>query len=103
MTVNKALQDLLKVAEITHEHGNYTRMMLQQDAIREWFNRWIIEVNAQETVLHKEYLTSEYKDFIREKLVHSMVEELTEECAEFSEKEKTTRVRMYALRRGNKP
>lgn len=103
MTHKNALAELLKISELTHPDGNYSRMMLQKAALEDWFNKWLIEVGAEETVLHKQYLTSEFKDFIREKLVYSLVEKLTEDCAEFKEKDRTTKVRMYALRRQDKP
>ena len=103
MTYKKALKDLLAIAEITHVNGNYSRMMAQQDAMVEWFSKWVIEVNAHETVLHEQYLTSEYKDLIKEKLVYNMVESVTEECAEIKVEGRTTKIKMYALRRGDRP
>lgn len=103
MTYQKALKDLLAIAEITHVNGNYSRMMAQQDAMVAWFQKWVIEVNANETVLHEKYLTSEFKDIIKERLVYNMVESVTEECAEIKIEGRNTKVKMYALRRGDKP
>lgn len=103
MTHQKALKALLQIAELTHPEGNYSRMRAQQDAMVEWFNKWLVQVNAHETVLRKEYLVSEYKDFIKEKLVYNMLDSVTEDCAEFTEQDKTIKVRLYALRRGDKP
>jgi hypothetical protein len=103
VTYQKALKDLLAIAEITHVNGNYSRMMAQQDAMVAWFNKWVVELNASETVLHEKYLTSEYKDLIKERLVYNMVESVTEECAEIKVDGRKTKVKMYALRRGDKP
>lgn len=103
MTKNKAIKELLDIADITDPMGEYTRSQTQRRAIMDWVARWLIEVQAQETVLRKEYLVSEYRDFIKHQLVGNMIEQVAEETAEFIEKDKTIKVSMYALRRGNKP
>lgn len=103
MTQHKAIKELLEIADITDPMGEYTRSQKQRLAMMNWAARWLVEVHAQETVLKKEYLTSEYRDLIKNQLVGNMIDHASEEVAEFVEKDRTIKSRMIALRRGNKP
>jgi hypothetical protein len=103
MTKHKAIKELLEIADITDPMGEYTRSQKQRIALMNWAARWLVEVQAQETVLRKEYLTSEYRDFVKTQLVGNMIDQTAEDAVEFVEKDKTIKARMYALKRGNKP
>ena len=103
MTQHKAIKELLEIANITDPMGEYTRSQTQRRAIMDWVYRWLVEVQAQETVLRKEYLVSEYRDLIKHQLVGNMIDQTAEEVVEFVEKDRTIKARMYALKRGNKP
>ena len=61
-----------------------------------------IEVKVSQNIFDK-MTKKPHRFIIKERLVYNMVESVTEECAEIKIEGRNTKVKMYALRRGDKP
>lgn len=94
---SKALELLVKVMEIEgidRKSGTLARKL----ALEEWINDWIIQGNAEKSVI-KSNFTSEEKDFIKYHLATCLVTSSLEEVVAFSEEKNKVKATMLAIRR----
>jgi hypothetical protein len=74
----------------------------RRELLEKWEARWVSSVEAEQLVMDKKYLTSEFSDMVKERLAQNLAEGLTEECVHFTITDKKVKAQLVGLRRKEK-
>ena len=81
--MKEALKELRKIAQMPDQkHWNCTEM--RERALEEWINKWIIELNYEQTVINRRYLTSDFEDFLKEHVGKKLADQAMEDAIEIT-------------------
>lgn len=92
------LDELYKLIELESD-GQQNGRMIRKEALNRWIDRWVLELEGEQSVISREFLTSEYEDFIKESVVKDMSEVLTEEACTFNIKDTKFKAKLTVLRK----
>jgi hypothetical protein len=74
----------------------------RQALLEKWEQKWLTSVDAEQLVMDKKYLTSEFSDMVKERLAQNLAESLTEECVQFTITDRKVKAQLFGLRRKEK-
>lgn len=93
-----ALKELRAIINLP-DWSSFCPEKLREEKLNEWFERWIVELEFDQSVVDAKFLTSEYNDLIKMKLAESMAEDLAEDCVSYKVQKKKITGTMVAFRR----
>lgn len=94
----KELYEIIKKKDWTEFCPEKDREVL----LNAWVAKWLTTVEADQLIMDKKFLTSEYSDVIKERLAQNLAESLTEECVSFTIKDRKIEANLIGLRRKEK-
>jgi hypothetical protein len=99
--MHRALRELYDICDLerTEELTGWRRRRAELDA---WIKRWIEVVEATQPVTDAKYLNTEFSDFLTERLIHNMMEDVVENCAKRDIKRRKIEVELTFLRKVDK-
>jgi hypothetical protein len=89
------LYDIIKKEDWTSFCPEKTRATL----LEKWEQKWIASVEADQLVMDKKYLTSEFSDMVKERLSQNLAELLAEECVTFTITDRKVKAQLFGIRR----
>lgn len=92
----KELREIIKQRDWTEFCPEKTR----DEALSQWIDKWIIEVEQSQSVVDPKYLDSEHSDFIKYRMGQVLGEALTEECVSFTTTARKISGHLLGIRRG---
>ena len=96
--MKEALKELRKIAQMPDQkHWNCTEM--RERALEEWINKWIIELNYEQTVINRRYLTSDFEDFLKEHVGKKLADQAMEDAIEITSEKTKLNGKLVCLRR----
>lgn len=96
--MKEALKELRKIAKIPDQkHWNCTEM--RERALEDWIYKWIIELEYEQHVLNKKYLSSDFEDFLKEHVGNKLAEQAMEEAIEIKSEKTELKGNLTCLRR----
>lgn len=84
--------ELLSIAQL---ESTYFR----KKALEEWWDAWIIEIEADQLILDHKYINSEHQDLIKERLMLNCLEDSIEKTGTYEIQDKKLVLKFQALRR----
>ncbi|MHA1670936.1 MAG: hypothetical protein ACTSV5_10230 [Promethearchaeota archaeon] len=70
-----------------------------REYVDQWIEKWFILLKREQDVVSSKFIDSPYDTFMKENLVHNMVDNLMESVVECEVKEKSYKAEIIALRR----
>ena len=96
---NKALDELFELIK-TPDYTAYFPDKDRREKLNEWVARWICEEEAEQLVMDKKFLDSEFMDVIKYRLIENLAEKLIEDnCGQFQVEERKITAKLVGLRR----
>lgn len=93
-----ALKELRKIAQMPDQkHWNCTEM--RERAMEDWIEKWIIQLEYEQHVLNKKYLSSDFEDFLKEHVGKKLAEQAMEEAIEITSEKTELKGKLICLRR----
>ena len=75
---NKAIKELRDVIKMPDQkHWNYVEM--RERAMEDWVERWFTTLEREQLVMNQKKMTSEYEDYLKERMFHEMLDQIMEE------------------------
>jgi hypothetical protein len=99
--MKEALKQLRKIVQMPDQkHWNCTEM--RERALEEWIDKWLVELEYEQTVLSERYLTVDFEDFLKEHIGKKLSEQALEESIEITKEKTKLKGNMVCLRRKEK-
>jgi hypothetical protein len=96
--MKEALKQLRKIAQMPDQkHWNCTEM--RERALEEWIDRWIVELEYEQSVLSQRYLSLDFEEFLKEHVGKKLVEQAMEDAVELDKQKTVIRGKMTCVRR----
>lgn len=96
--MKEALKQLRKVIQIPDQkHWNYVEM--REQALDQWINTWIIELNYEQSVLNQKYLSVEFEDFLKEHIGNKLIDQAMENAVEIIKEKTKIKGKLTCLKR----
>lgn len=93
-----ALKELRKIVQMPDQkHWNCTEM--RERALEEWIEKWILELEYEQAVLNKRYLSLDFEEFLKEHVGKKLSEQALEEAVEITSDNTKLKGKMVCLRR----
>lgn len=93
-----ALKELRKIVQMPDQkHWNCTEM--RERALEEWIEKWFIELEYEQSVLNKRYLSLDFEEFLKEHVGKKLSEQALEEAIEITSDNTKLKGKMICLRR----
>ena len=93
-----ALKELRKIVQMPDQkHWNCTEM--RERALEEWIEKWFIELEYEQAVLNKRYLSLDFEEFLKEHVGKKLSEQALEEAIEITSDNTKLKGKMICLRR----
>ena len=92
MRRTKPIKELFRIIEIKSELERY-------NALKDWIDSWIEEVEAEQAVTSRKYLTSEFEDVLKLKLVENIALDLSEAAVKYKLDDNNIHAKIMVLRR----
>jgi hypothetical protein len=94
----KELRDVIKMPD--QKHWNYVEM--RERAMEDWVARWFTTLEREQLVMNQKKMTSEYEDYLKEKLFHEMLDQIMEENSVITKENNKIIGELVCLRRNPK-
>lgn len=95
------LKELEQIIE-TKDDNQFLHSQTRKRLLDQFIAKWIIEIKASQSVINQKHMTSEFRDFILNKLAQDCNEELIEQVMDFTFKEKRIQGKILAIRKSPK-
>jgi len=92
MKRTKPIRELFRIIELTSE-------LERHNALKGWIKDWLQEVEATQSVTHRKYLSSEFEDVLKLKLVENIVLDLSEVAVSYDLDKNNINAKMMVVRR----
>lgn len=93
-----ALKELRKIIQIPDQkHWNCTEV--REKALEDWIDKWFIELEYEQSVLNKKYLSLDFEEFLKEHIGKKLSEQALEEAIEITSDNTKLKGKMVCLRR----
>lgn len=95
----KALLELYELIK-TPDHTDYFPDKNRKELLDKWISRWVCEEESAQLVMDKKYLSSDFFDTIKYRLMQDLADKLIEEnCGEFQVEERKVTAKLWGLKR----
>jgi hypothetical protein len=96
--MKEALKELRKIAQMPDQkHWNCTEM--RERALEDWIEKWIIQLEYEQSVLNPRYLDVEFQDFLKEHIGKKLTDQAMEDAVEISTEKTKIKGNLICLRR----
>lgn len=96
--MKEALKELRKIAQMPDQkHWNCTEM--RERALEDWIDKWIIQLEYEQSVLNPRYLDIEFQDFLKEHIGKKLTDQAMEDAVEISTEKTKIKGNLICLRR----
>jgi hypothetical protein len=96
--MKEALKELRKIAQMPDQkHWNCTEM--RERALEDWIEKWIIQLEYEQSVLNPRYLDIEFQDFLKEHIGKKLTDQAMEDAVEISTEKTKIKGNLICLRR----
>jgi hypothetical protein len=96
--MKEALKELRKIAQMPDQkHWNCTEM--RERALEDWIEKWIIQLEYEQSVLNPRYLDVEFQDFLKEHIGKKLTDQAMEDAVEISTEKTKIKGSLICLRR----
>lgn len=93
-----ALKELRKIVQMPDQkHWNCTEV--REKALEDWIDKWFIELEYEQAVLNKKYLSLDFEEFLKEHIGKKLSEQALEEAIEITSDNTKLKGKMVCLRR----
>ena len=78
--MHEAIKELYKICDLerTGEIVGWRRRRSEIDA---WVKKWICDIKSEQSITDTKYFATKYNDFLTERLINNMMEDLVEKTA----------------------
>lgn len=95
---DKAIKELREVIKMPDQkHWNYVEM--RERAMEEWIYRWFTSLEREQLVINQKNMTSEYEDYLKERMFYEMLDQIMEENSVITKKNNSLIGELVCLRR----
>jgi hypothetical protein len=95
---DNALNELFNIMELEGD-GIQSGKLVRKRELSRWIDKWIIEVESEQDVVSRSYLSPEAEDELRNALALRMLEDVVEEITIFNPENRKIKSKLVALRR----
>jgi hypothetical protein len=94
----KAIKELREVIKMPDQkHWNYVEM--RERAMEDWVHRWFTTMEREQLVINQKNMTSEYEDYLKERMFYEMLDQIMEENSVITKKNNRLVGELVCLRR----
>jgi len=90
--------ELFKVID-QKDDNQFNHSQTRRKLLNQWLDKWLLEVESSQLIMNPKHMTSEFKDFILNKLASECNEELIEEVIDFKMTDRRIEGKMFAIRK----
>ena len=96
--MKEALKELRKIAQIP-DQKHWNCMEIRERALEEWIEKWIVQLEYEQSVLNQKYLSLDFEDFLKEHVGKKLADQAMEDAIEITCEKTRLTGRMVCLRR----